>query len=59
MIKAKLVGKMVKVDAEVIIVYRVGKRYYPATDYNKQLFETYLHTGDGSYLKDLEDEVQL
>lgn len=54
-----LVGKVIKADAEVIIIFRVGNKYYPATDDNKQLFETYLHTGDESYLTGLTNEVQL
>lgn len=56
----RVVGKVVrKADAEAIIVFRVGDKYYPATDHNKQCFEAYLHTGDENYLKDLEGEVTL
>lgn len=54
-----IAGKVVRIDAEAIIVFRVGKKYYPSTDRNKELFETYLHTGDPKYLSDLENEVEL
>ena len=54
-----IAGRVIKVDAEAIIVFRVGNKYYPSTNRNKELFETYLHTGDPIYLNDLEQEVQL
>lgn len=55
----QLVGKVMRKDAEVIIIFRVGGKYYPATEHNAQLFETYLHTGDENYLMGLEQEVEL
>lgn len=55
---SKLVGKIVRgIDAEVIMIFRVGKKYYKATGHNAELFETYLHTGDGKWLKGLTNEV--
>lgn len=53
----QLVGKVMRKNAEVIIVFRVNGKYYPATEYNSELFETYLHTGDELYLQQLENEV--
>jgi len=44
-------------NAEVIIIFRVGGKYYPATEENSQAFETYLHTGDPKYLDELTNEV--
>jgi len=54
---AQLVGKVMRKDAEVIIIFRVGGKYYPNTDENKELFETYLHTGDESLLDKLTNEI--
>lgn len=54
---AQLVGKVMRKDAEVIMIFRVGGKYYPATDENKELFETYLHTGDESLLDKLTNEI--
>ena len=54
----QLVGKVMRKNAEVIIVFRVNGKYYPATEYNSELFETYLHTGDELYLQQLENEVE-
>ena len=54
---AQLVGKIMRKDAEVIIIFRVGGKYYPATDENKELFETYLHNGDESLLDKLTNEI--
>jgi len=56
---ANLVGKVMRKNAEVIIVFRVSGKYYPATDENKELFETYLHTGDESLLEQLTNELEV
>jgi len=55
----QIVGKVMRKNAEVIIVFRVNGKYYPATEYNSELFETYLHTGDELYLQQLENEVEV
>jgi hypothetical protein len=55
----RLVGKRATVDAEAILVFRVGDKYYPNTEQNGQSFEAYLHTGDENYLKGLEGEVTI
>ncbi len=54
---SQLVGKVLRKNAEVIIIFRVGGKYYPATEENSQAFETYLHTGDPKYLDELTNEV--
>lgn len=54
-----IAGTIKKVDAELIMIFRVGDKFYPATEINKQSFEAYLHTNDPKYLDNLEDEVQL
>lgn len=56
---SQLVGKVVRKGAEVLIIFRVGGKYYPATEYNAEVFETYLHTGDESYLTKLENELEV
>jgi len=56
---AQLVGKVMRKDAEVILIFRVGGKYYPNTDGNRELFETYLHTGDESLLKQLTNELEI
>lgn len=43
--------------AEVIMIFKVDGRYYPATGENAELFETYLHTGDEFYLSGLTNEI--
>lgn len=45
-------------DAEVILIFRVRGKYYPATEHNAQLFETYLHTGETVWLDKLENEME-
>lgn len=54
---AQLVGKIMRKDAEVIIIFRVGGKYYPATQDNAEAFEAYLHTGDELYLQGLTNEI--
>ncbi len=56
---AQLVGKVMRKNAEVIIIFRVGGKYYPATDSNKEAFEAYLHTCDELYLQSLENELEV
>lgn len=54
----QLSGKVVKQGAEILLIFKVAGKYYPATDYNTELFETYLHTGDEKYLSQLEAEME-
>ncbi len=54
---AQLVGKVMRKNAEVIMIFRVGGKYYPTTDENAQSFEAYLHTGDELYLQSLNNEI--
>ena len=57
----RLVGKILprKTRTEVILIFRVGRKYYPGTENNKQCFEAYLHTGDELYLMSLEQEMEV
>lgn len=56
---SQLVGKIMRKNAEVIMIFRVGGKYYPATEQNSQQFEAYLHTGDEKYLEGLENELEV
>lgn len=55
---SQLVGKVMRKNAEVILIFKVDGRYYPATNENAELFETYLHTGDEFYLSGLTNEIE-
>lgn len=56
---AQLAGKVMRQNAEVILIFRVGDKYYPATESNSELFETYLHTGNEQLLTQLENELEV
>lgn len=56
---SQLVGKVMRKNAEVILIFRVGGKYYPATGENTDLFETYLHTGEEFWLSKLENELEV
>lgn len=56
---AQLVGKVWRKKAEVLLIFRVDGRYYPATGANTELFETYLHTGEEFWLSKLENELEV
>ncbi len=56
---AQLVGKVMRKNAEVITIFKVDGKYYPATGYNAEIFETYLHTGDETILSNLENELEV
>lgn len=55
---ANISGKVVRKNAEIILIFKVDGKYYPATDNNAELFETYLHTGDESLLSQLDNELE-
>jgi hypothetical protein len=52
-------GRVVREDAEVIIIFKVQGKYYPATDHNNDAMDAYIHTGDPIYLNMFEKEVEL
>lgn len=54
----QLSGKVVRKGAEMLLIFKVNGKYYPATEYNAECFETYLHTGDEFYLSQLEAEME-
>lgn len=56
----RLVGKIKrgKSNTEVIVLFRVGKKYYQNTQENRESFEAYLHTGDEHYLMGLTDPME-
>lgn len=56
---SQLVGKVMRKNAEVILIFKVSGKYYPATEENAELFETYLHTGDEFYLSGLTGELEV
>lgn len=56
---AQLAGKIMRKNAEVIMIFKVDGRYYPATAENSELFESYLHTGDEFYLSALTNELEV
>ena len=56
---SQLVGKIIRKDAAVIMIFKVGDKYYPATEYNSELFESYLHTGDEFFLSALQNEMEV
>lgn len=52
-------GKVVREGAEVIIIFKVQGKYYPATQWNSEVMDTYMHTGEKALLNQFEDEVEL
>lgn len=50
-------GKVVRSADKVELIFKVGNQYYPHTERNGELIDAYLHTGDESYLKQLEGEA--
>lgn len=52
-----ITGKVVRTDDKVELIFKVGNQYYPHTERNGELIDAYLHTGDASYLDQLEGEA--
>lgn len=53
-----LTGKVLRKNAEAIVIFKVGSKLYPANDINCDLMDAYLQTGDSIYLTELEDEMR-
>lgn len=56
---AQLVGKVMRKNAEVITIFKVDGKYYPATGENAGLFEAYLQTGEEFWLSKLTNELEV
>lgn len=52
-------GRMIRKDAQVIMIFKVRGKYYPATQHNSDAMDAYMHTGDPTFLDKFEDEVEL
>lgn len=50
-------GKVIRSAGKVQLVFKYGNQYYPHTERNGELIDAYLHTGDKSYLEQLEGEA--
>jgi hypothetical protein len=51
-------GRVVKhKDGKVEIIFKVDGKLYPHTERNGELMDAYLHTGDDTYLDQLESEI--
>ena len=51
-------GKIIRDKAEVIIIFKVNGKCYPATANNRDIMDAYIHTGDEKYLTQLENELE-
>jgi hypothetical protein len=56
---AQISGKVIRKNAEVLLIFKVNGKYYPATDENAEYFESYLKTGDEFYLTGLTNEMDV
>lgn len=55
----QLVGQAYREDAEVMVIFRVKGKYYPATDHNLKLFEDYIYSGNEKALANLDNELEV
>ncbi len=53
-----LSGKVLREGTEMLLIFRVNGKYYPATDFNCEIMDTWLHTGNKKYLDNLENEME-
>lgn len=51
-------GRIIRDKAEVIIIFKVNGKCYPATTNNRDIMDAYIHTGDEKYLTQLENEME-
>lgn len=55
----QLTGRVWRGDSGVILIIRVGDKYYPATEQNASLFESYLRDGNEQVLENLSHELEV
>ena len=56
---ARISSMVLRNGAEVLVMFKVGTKLYPATDLNCGVMDNYLHTRDEQYLKQLEQEISV
>lgn len=56
---ARISGVVLRNGAEVLVMFKVGAKLYPATDLNCGVMDNYLHTRDEQYLSQLEQEISV
>lgn len=56
---ARISGMVLRNGAEVLVMFRIGGKLYPATDENCGVMDNYLHSRDEQYLKQLEQEISV
>lgn len=52
-----IAGKVIRENSLVKIVFAYKGKYYPHDEHNGELVDAYLHTGDKSYLEQLEGAI--
>lgn len=55
--KLSIAGKVIRKGAEMIVIFKANGKLYQATDFNNELMDAYLQTGDADYLNQLEAEI--
>lgn len=55
--KRSISGRALKVADGVMIIFKVRGKLYSHTEHNGELIDAYMHTGDESYLDQLDNEV--
>lgn len=56
---ARVSGMILRNGAEVLVMFKVAGKLYPATDANCGVMDNYLHSRDEQYLKQLEQEISV
>lgn len=56
---ARVSGMVLRNGAEVLVMFKVGGKLYPATDANCGVMDNYLHTREEQYLNQLEQEISV
>lgn len=54
----QITGKVIHQGAEVLVLYKVNGKYYPAVDYNVDIMDAYFRTGNRQLLTALKYEME-
>lgn len=51
-------GKVIRKNAEVLIIFKVKGKYYPANSHNCDVMDAYIHTGNPKYLNQFKEQME-
>lgn len=55
----RVTGRVIKQAGDMLVVFKIMGRYYPAIEFNCDIVDAYWKTGDKNVLRHLKHEVEV